>query len=113
MKKAILFSLTLVLLVGPVVAAYSETTYSQPYFGSRETPSGEAVVIDAGLVRPIGIIGMACGLVMTVIALPFSLPSGSASTVYQTLIKEPYDFTFSRPIGYYGPPMRPAGDMQE
>jgi hypothetical protein len=109
MKKVILFTLTLILLMGPVLTAYSETTSPQPDYGSmREGPSEGAVVVDALIARPMGIVALASGLVISVVALPLGLAGGSAPTVYQRLIKEPFDFTFRRPMGRYGEAM-PSG----
>ena len=120
MKKVVLVSLVLFLVAGSFVTAHSQTASSQAYFGSREIPSGESVAIDAILIRPVSFISIAAGLAVSVVALPFAVLSGSSSTVFRTLIEEPFAFTFARPIGdfgyhgYYGDSKQPAaGDKKE
>lgn len=71
----------------------------EPMYSS--SPSGEAMVVDAALARPLGLIATALGAVTWVISLPFSLPSGSAGEAAQRLVVDPARYTFKRPLGEF------------
>jgi len=65
-----------------------------------ETPKdGMVIVADVLLARPVGLISIAVGTVMWVVALPFSLPSGSVDMAGKLLVVDPCKFTFTRPLG--------------
>ncbi len=36
-----------------------------------------------------------------VVALPFALTSGSTGSAWDTLVVEPFEFTFTRPLGQF------------
>lgn len=40
------------------------------------------------------------GSAVFIVALPFSIPSGSVGLTAHVLIVEPFNYTFLRPIGY-------------
>ncbi len=61
--------------------------------------SAEAMVFDAALVRPLGIVGLVFGTVAFVVALPFSAPSGNTRETYERLMADPARYTFQRPLG--------------
>jgi hypothetical protein len=70
--------------------------------------SGPAFGGDAGtitgdilLLRPICLVGTVLGTVMFVVALPFSITSGSVKMTAQKLIVEPFKYTFTRPPGEF------------
>src|SRR5688572_6637058 len=79
--------------------APSLTWASQDYQMSE--PSGEAVLADAVIVRPVGLIATVFGAAAFVISLPFTIPSGSVGTAARTLVGKPAHFTFVRPIGEF------------
>jgi hypothetical protein len=62
-------------------------------------PTTNEVMTDALLARPLGLIATGLGALTYVVALPFTLPSGTTDRAYQTLIAEPARYTFKRPIG--------------
>ena len=105
MKKALIILLAAVSIfaLGPI-PAFSEEDFTPSYAKatSGDIPTGEQVFADALLARPAGLIVSAMGLVGFVVALPFSLTSGTTSSTYNALIKEPVDFTFTRPMGDMG-----------
>lgn len=102
MKKAILFSVFLFLVVGPTLSAHAQTS-SEPtpdYSMQRqELPSTGAILGDFIFLRPFGIAATAIGIVGTVITLPVAIPTGSTGAVAQKLIADPFNFTFTRPLG--------------
>lgn len=57
------------------------------------------VLVDVFFLRPIGLASCVFGLAVSVIALPFAIPSGGMEKVSRELIKKPFVFTFQRPIG--------------
>jgi hypothetical protein len=61
--------------------------------------SAEAMVFDAALVRPLGIVGLVFGTVAFVVALPFSAPGGNTRETYERLMADPARYTFKRPLG--------------
>ena len=57
------------------------------------------MVVDAVVMRPLGLVATVVGTVLTVVALPFTIPSGSVETSARELILRPADYTFKRPLG--------------
>jgi hypothetical protein len=89
LKSAVLAS-TLVVL--PLIAsAQQETTIS----GDKTTD----MVVDVVVMRPLGLVATVLGTALTVVALPFTIPSGSVESSAQELIVRPAEYTFKRPLG--------------
>jgi hypothetical protein len=57
------------------------------------------MVVDVVVVRPLGLVATAIGTVLTVVALPFTIPSGSVEKSAHELIVRPAEYTFTRPLG--------------
>lgn len=57
------------------------------------------VVLDVVLMRPLGLAATVLGTALTVVALPFTIPSGSVGASAQELIVKPAAYTFKRPLG--------------
>lgn len=57
------------------------------------------IIADALVVRPVSFAAMLVGSVIFVVALPFSIPSGSVGTVGQEIVVSPAKYTFVRPMG--------------
>lgn len=74
--------------------------YSEELYPNRE-PSAAELITDVVIVRPLGIVATVVGAVFYVIALPFSLPSGSADQAAEALVKDPAKYTFQRPLGNF------------
>jgi hypothetical protein len=51
--------------------------------------------------RPLGLFALVLGAVTFVVALPFTLPSGSADSAAKALVKAPATYTFKRPLGRF------------
>lgn len=62
---------------------------------------GLVTVGDLAISRPFGIVATVIGGAVFIAALPFSLPSGSVKNTADTLVGEPFRFTFKRPLGDY------------
>ena len=106
MKKVIVCWLSLFLVVGLAVSARGQNGSELQYDDSvqrQASPAAGAIFGDLLIVRPFGIVFTALGVVGTVAALPFSIPTGSVGTVAQKLIADPFSFTFNRPLGVFSP----------
>ena len=57
------------------------------------------MVVDAVVMRPLGLAATLVGAVLTVVALPFTIPSGSVESSVRELIVKPAEYTFKRPLG--------------
>jgi len=94
------------------VSAEAETYgYHTGYSGyglSDEEPSGGEMLADAVIVRPMTFIASAIGTVGWVVSLPFSLIGGNTEEAGKTLVVDPLQYTFARPLGYMeeGTPVR-------
>ncbi len=64
-----------------------------------EPGSGEAMVLDALVFRPIGLVTIAIGGAAFVVSLPFSALGGNVGEAADKLIVEPVDYTFKRKLG--------------
>ncbi len=92
MKKTIAAISVLVMLLSVSSAALASDQATNP-------PSAEAIVLDAILIRPLGIASIAAGTVFFIVALPFTIPSRSVGVAARRLVAEPFKFTFTRPVG--------------
>ena len=66
----------------------------------EERPGAFEMVIDV----PIRIISLGLTMVGTaffIVALPFALSSGSTGDAWDALVTEPFQFTFTRPLGKF------------
>jgi hypothetical protein len=67
-----------------------------------DTISGDKaadMVVDVVVMRPLGLVATVVGTVLTVVALPFTIPSGSVESSARELILKPAEYTFKRPLG--------------
>jgi hypothetical protein len=60
---------------------------------------GEKMVLDAIVLRPIGLATTVAGTAIYTISLPFSLLGGNEPAARETLVKDPARYTFKRPLG--------------
>jgi hypothetical protein len=58
------------------------------------------MVIDVP-VRVIGLGLAVAGTAFFIVALPFALTSGSTGDAWDALVVEPFEFTFTRPLGKF------------
>jgi hypothetical protein len=61
--------------------------------------SGIAAIGDVVVVRPVSLVATVLGSVFFVVALPFAAASKSIKETANTLVVEPAQFTFTRPVG--------------
>ncbi len=66
----------------------------------KESPEAFAMVIDVPI-RVLGLGLIVVGTAFFVVALPFALTSGSTGDTWDALVVEPFQFTFTRPLGKF------------
>lgn len=64
-----------------------------------EDPSGEAIIFDALILRPLGIASMAAGLGGAIVSAPWAESSCSWDVVQRQLLEKPFNYTFCRKLG--------------
>jgi hypothetical protein len=65
----------------------------------RREPTTNEVLADALVARPLGLVGTIIGAATFVVALPFTIPSGTTDRAAEALVAKPARYTFKRPIG--------------
>jgi PhoPQ-activated pathogenicity-related protein len=71
---------------------------------NNDTVTGDKaadMVMDLVVVRPLGLAATVIGTVLTVVALPFTIPSGSVESSARELMVSPAEYTFNRPLGEF------------
>lgn len=92
--------ITVLVIVTLIVIPFGSSALAQEYFESRE-PEGGEMIYDFVVLRPVGIIATALGSVFFIISLPFSALGDNVDAAGQKLVKDPYRFTFDRPLGEF------------
>ena len=95
-NQCIIFLVTVTLIVIP----FGSSALAQEYFESKE-PEGGEMIYDTVVLRPVGIIATAVGSVFFVLSLPFSALADDVDNAKEKLVKDPYRFTFKRPLGEF------------
>ena len=73
---------------------------SAPAFAaSSDDVDAVDIVIDTAFLRPLGIVSTAFGTAFFVVSLPFSALTSTVGRSYDLLIKDPFMYTFKRPLG--------------
>jgi hypothetical protein len=83
------------LITAPLV--YAETAYTKDV---TEEVSGEEMILDLVLIRPIGFVATVLGAAAFVVSLPFTIPLKQTHEAAQKMVVRPGKFTFTRPLGY-------------
>lgn len=83
-----------------LILGVSSLIVTTPSFAlDSEDASASGMVLDAVVVRPMGIVGTALGTVFFVGSLPFTILSGNVGEAADTLVVKPARYTFMRPLG--------------
>lgn len=100
MRKLIRYTVVVVLglsiALGPLPALAMQDT---DVFVYRSAPSGEAMIGDALIVRPVSLVGLGVTSLVFLIGWPFAIAGGNEDEAKQTLLKDPVQYTFKRPLG--------------
>lgn len=95
MSNPVLKSICLALIISLVFAA----TPARAARCTAQETSPEAMVVDALVLRPVGVVLTVAGLALFVVTLPFSIPSSSVGKAARKLVIDPAKYTFTRPLG--------------
>jgi hypothetical protein len=100
MKKRIIIGLLVLLAVSLVqIPAYAGTA-TRYVAQDRGSIPLDATLFDLFILRPMGIAACVLGLATSLWAFPFAATTGAGAEVGDKLITEPFEYTFTRPIGY-------------
>ena len=83
------------LITAPLV--YAEKAFTQELV---EEVSGEEMILDLILLRPIGFAATVIGAAAFVVSLPFTLLLRQTNEAAQKMVVAPGKYTFTRPLGY-------------
>ena len=106
-KSWFMMFLIIVLLSATTLAAAQEAAKPNERDdtnGTLEAPNAAgAMLVDAFLLRPLGLAATVLGTATFIVTLPFSLPTRSADDAAKVLVVTPAKYTFTRPLGEVDP----------
>ena len=79
-----------------IFIAFCIIVSSIPAFGNDQAFDA---TMDVVLVRPVSLAATVVGTAIFIVSLPFSIPSQSVGVTARTLVAEPFNYTFTRPVG--------------
>ena len=89
------YTMRLILVISLIFALFSQVQAQD-----SDRPSSGAMMIDV----PIRVLSLGLSVVSSaffILALPFTLSSGSTGDAWETLVEDPFAFTFTRPLGQF------------
>jgi hypothetical protein len=102
MRKSITYTMVMLislsLSLAPIPALAMEDT--SVYLFDRE-PSGEAMIGDALIVRPVSLVMLGVSSLVFLVGWPFAAAGGNQDEAKEKLLKDPVRFTFKRPLGNF------------
>jgi len=109
MRRAFGMMVIVTLLAGFIaMPAYAEEACPRPAPSARmsvddeaqrSSPPGELLILDALVLRPLGLFSMAVGFGGTLATAPWAVTSCSFDRVQRELLEKPAYYTFTRPLG--------------
>ena len=100
MFKIVKKTLVLMLVASLLIVPFSTAAIAQEYF-ETEDPGGGEMIFDLCVVRPVGLVATAVGMVAFILSWPFSALGDNSDVASQKLVKEPAAYTFVRPLGEF------------
>lgn len=64
-----------------------------------EEPGGGMMLFDMIFVRPVGLAATVVGTAAFIVSLPFTVVAGDVNEAGKTLVRDPFLYTFERPLG--------------
>ena len=99
MKRITFFALLIVFILGIVVTpGYCQEMEKKSY---KSTGRAEAYIIDVLVTRPIGIAACSLGFAGLIVTAPFAAMSGTSDQAFDAFLREPGEYTFTRPLGQF------------
>ena len=106
-KSWFIVFLILVLLSATTLATAQEAAKPNEANETDETleapDAAGMMLLDAFLLRPLGLAATVLGTAAFIVTLPFSLPTRSADDAAKVLVVKPATYTFVRPLGEVKP----------
>lgn len=97
-KKALIACLlATVLALNPLTATASQTKKNK----NREPADPAAMIVDLVIARPLGLAVTVAGSAFFVVSLPFAALGGNTGDTWQSLVVNPAEYTFARPLGEF------------
>ena len=93
--RSVVVSVVLLCVVSFAHASDDHHAYNHPDILS----TGEKMVFDAIVLRPVGLVTTVAGSAIYTISLPFSLLGGNEKEARENLVNNPARYTFKRPLG--------------
>ena len=85
-------------MLATVPLAYAESGYTKTIL--EDEVSGEDMILDLVLLRPVGFVATVIGAVAFVVSLPFTIPLKQVDEAAKKMVVKPGKYTFTRPLGY-------------
>jgi hypothetical protein len=82
-----------------LITAFVLVPLGNEALAAGKEPSAGAMIADTFFARPLGLASTIVGSGVFIVSIPFSALGENASTAFQKLVKDPFVFTFSRPLG--------------
>ena len=103
-KSGLIMFLILMMLAATTLATTQEATRPDDTDETLEAPDAAGMMLlDALLLRPLGLAATVLGTAAFIVTLPFSLPTRSADDAANVLVVKPAAYTFARPLGEVEP----------
>ena len=108
-KPCFVMFLILVLLSATTLAAAQDAAKPKPGAADEMNETLEVsdaagmMLMDALLLRPLGLAATVLGTAAFIVTLPFSLPTRSVDDAAKALVVAPATYTFARPLGEVEP----------
>lgn len=94
-RLALAWLIIVFLSVGPGVAA------DRAGYTEDQKPTGGEMMWDTFALRPFGMVATAVGAVVWVVSYPFAHWGGNTEESTDALVREPFEWTFERPLGQF------------
>ena len=95
LKRIIVLLTTLALVVVPCMSCFAQGIEQDD-----EVVAGK-MAADALVARPLGLCATVVGGALFIVSLPFSALGGNTKEAMDYLLKDPFKFTFDRPLGEF------------
>lgn len=98
MHKLVKHSIVLFIALSVVLVPLGSTLWAQAEVDTKD-PSAGSMTYDLIVMRPLGAAATILGAGVWVLALPFTAIGKNVPEASQKLVKDPYHFTITRPLG--------------
>jgi uncharacterized membrane protein YfcA len=103
MKRFVLTGLIMIFAVTFIAAPLCAQDVYKTWRPPNAQPNGEKMLWDSLVMRPAGLVTCILGIGGFIVALPFALTSQTQHQAFDSLVVEPFNYTFSRPVGLLDP----------